>query len=141
MSGIATRKEEISSSANFSGQEQPPQQSGNPYFSWVWDGTKWNQKFNSNGSRQMGAPSPGPAPTQPGTTVGEEVGGEGRLGQPQQKRPTNPIKRDVGTEKHVIDIFKQKYKKSPQTQQDWTAILRMSYPDQLPSEFNKYLNQ
>lgn len=53
-------------------------QANSPYWSWVWDGAEWKQTFNpaSNGSGAsfMGAPSPPPAPTQPGTTVGEVAG-------------------------------------------------------------------
>ena len=50
-----------------------------PFWSWVWDGQKWNQKFNSGtgtrgGMTVQGAPSPGPAPTTPGTTIGEIAG-------------------------------------------------------------------
>ena len=52
----------------------------NPSWSWTWDGTKWNQTWNPGtptkpgGATVMGAPSPGPAPTTPGTTIGQISG-------------------------------------------------------------------
>lgn len=42
---------------------------------WVWNGTEWKQKFvpatGGSGGSVMGAQSPGPAPTEPGTVIGQ----------------------------------------------------------------------
>jgi len=68
---------------------------GNARWEWVWDGAEWKQRFNSGGTGTsvMGAASPGPAPTTPGTTVGQ-VWGQGKddwsVGQDYQRLPATP---------------------------------------------------
>ncbi len=59
----------------------------------------------------------------------------------RKPQPINNIKRDVRIEKNSIDAFMKNAGRKPETKEDWTSILKIAYPKQLPENFIKYLTQ
>jgi len=105
-----------------SGQGQGIERQGNARWEWVWDGAEWKQRFNSGGSRVMGAASPGPAPTTPGTTVGQVWGQGEQVSSDYQKLPAptpiefGPFRRwDDGKGPEQVRQMQQAYQRLPAT--------------------------